>query len=303
MPFDAYPGESPHWQIPSCLHRLFDDGSAFPPVDLALRDALAVHLEHASSPYRRALGPLIVRDTDLDEFETLLTAVPDRHVWTALLVEDLENVGAALRRAAAHPQIMPAGAEITVPDDMAPDQLVPRLDAAMSSAGLPDPEIYVEVPRDDRREAVLDALVDSRYDAKFRTGGTHEGMFPDEAELAGAVVGAVGRHLPFKATAGLHHALRSTDPSTGFEHHGFLNLFLAVDTARQGVEIDPAGLREQVAAVLAERSASRIADAARALSPARAVAARASFTSFGVSSVLAPLAELVDLGLVTTTPA
>ena len=38
------------------------------------------------------------------------------------------------------------------------------------------------------------------------------------------------RAVPFKCTAGLHHAVRYTDPTTGFRHHGVLNILVA--TAR-----------------------------------------------------------------------
>jgi len=159
-------------------------------------------------------------------------------------------------------------------------------------------EVYVEVPRDERRADVLDALADSDFDAKFRTGGVRADLYPDEGELADAILGAVTRHLPFKATAGLHHAIRNTDPQTGFEQHGFLNLFLAVDAARQGVDADRAGLQEHLVEILADRDGRRVARAIRSLEPPRAMAVRASFTSFGSCSVREPLDELTVLGLI-----
>jgi hypothetical protein len=98
--------------------------------------------------------------------------------------------------------------------------------------------------------------------------------------------------VPFKATAGLHHAVRNTDPETGFEQHGFLNLLLATDAARAGAE------EAEVAAALADRDGTRVAARVRDLAPG----VRESFRSFGTCSILEPVEELAALGL-TAVPA
>jgi|tagenome__1003787_1003787.scaffolds.fasta_scaffold20108502_2 hypothetical protein len=69
--------------------------------------------------------------------------------------------------------------------------------------------------------------------------------------------------LPFKATAGLHHAFRSTDPGTAFEQHGFLNLITAVDAALALAD------EASVARLLAERKADVVAEGPRAEGPCR----------------------------------
>jgi len=75
-------------------------------------------------------------------------------------------------------------------------------------------------------------------------------------ELPGAnaafVIGCTERDLAFKCTAGLHHAVRHTDPATGFTHHGFLNILAATRAARRG---EPA----RVAELLASRSGDELA--------------------------------------------
>jgi hypothetical protein len=95
--------------------------------------------------------------------------------------------------------------------------------------------------------------------------------------------------VPFKATAGLHHAVRNTDPRTGFEQHGFLNLLLATDAlARGGTEAD-------ARALLAERDGTVVAGLVGTVGPE----VRALFTSFGTCSITEPRDELVDLGVLT----
>ena len=93
--------------------------------------------------------------------------------------------------------------------------------------------------------------------------------------------------MPFKATAGLHHAVRNIDPGTGFEQHGFLNLLAATAAAREGAPV------ERLVAVLSERDGARVAGLVSEVDPS----VRESFRSFGTCSIDEPVAELVELGL------
>jgi hypothetical protein len=165
---------------------------------------------------------------------------------------------------------------------------VPRLSTALKGADdRTGVTVYVEVPRDERRPGLIASLADSPFLAKFRTGGVRAGLYPDERELARAVLLAVRAQVPFKATAGLHHAVRNTDPRTGFEQHGHLNLLAATGAALGG-----AG-EEEVVAVLAERDATTVAGLVGALSPE----VRSAFRSFGTCSLAEPVGELAALGL------
>lgn len=79
----------------------------------------------------------------------------------------------------------------------------------------------------------------------------------------------------------MHHAIRNTDPRTGFEQHGFLNLLLAA--ANPG----------DAETLLAVRDRGEITARVRDLDPAT----RARFVSYGTCSVLDPVTDLIDLHL------
>ena len=123
---------------------------------------------------------------------------------------------------------------------------------------------------------------------KLRCGGLSVQNFPSIDEVTDflTVINAGG--ASFKATAGLHNAVRHTDSETGFTHHGFLNLLVA--TARMQSDGD---VREALCitdgAVLAEEAA--------ALSDQAAHAARSMFASYGSCSLTDPVADLERLGL------
>ncbi|MFD8810015.1 hypothetical protein ACFV23_00550 [Streptomyces sp. NPDC059627] len=149
--------------------------------------------------------------------------------------------------------------------------------------------VYAEVGLGDGVRRAVQAVARAGWRVKFRTGGTEPGAFPDEAALAHGLVQAVRAGVPFKLTAGLHHAVRHTDARTGFEHHGFLNAIAATAAARDGSD------EHAVARVLADRAAENL----RTLcTPPRVAAARSWFVSFGTCSIDDPVADLGALGLI-----
>ena len=239
---------------------LLDDAAIFPPGNLPLDEAIAAHHAHRQAPYAGLVGPLVVSAAALPEVTG--------SIEVAVVAPDAQAAATAL--ATAPEGVRVVALEIT--------------DGADARAVLGEPEgvtVFVEVPRDGRRNEVVAELAGTSYRAKLRTGGVRAELYPDEAELAPAVVALTEAGVPFKATAGLHHALRNTDPETGFEQHGFLNLLAATDAAQRGAGVD------EVTAILAVRDA-------RQLPPPPA---GALLGSIGTCSITDPVDELTALGL------
>ena len=97
---------------------------------------------------------------------------------------------------------------------------------------------------------------------------------------------------PMKFTAGLHHAARFTAADTGFEHHGFLNLLVAVEAARRGAA------EPTLAALLGERDAGRLAATVTSWTEDQISGVRSAFVSFGCCGVQDPVDDLVALQLI-----
>jgi hypothetical protein len=95
------------------------------------------------------------------------------------------------------------------------------------------------------------------------------------------------RDVPFKLTAGLHHAIRHTDPETGFIHHGFLNVMVATHQAVHGAEVADVG------ATLAGTDPVPLLEATRRLLDER----RILWHGYGSCSVAEPVGDLARLGL------
>ena len=70
-------------------------------------------------------------------------------------------------------------------------------------------EAFFEVPLDADLHERLDAISSAGAAAKVRTGGTTPAAIPSPTALADFLYECAQRRLPFKATAGLHHAVRS----------------------------------------------------------------------------------------------
>jgi hypothetical protein len=163
---------------------------------------------------------------------------------------------------------------------------------ALLSLGL-DLEVYAEVPLSWGLLSALDAIADARRDGariapKFRVGGLAAELFPTPVELAAVICACRDRELPFRLAPGMRHALRHTDPETGFTHHGFLNVLVASVVAVEGGEV------AEVAESLAATHPVPLVEPARI----HRNGPRPLWAGFGTPNVLEPLTELVRLGLV-----
>ncbi|WP_104105611.1 hypothetical protein [Nocardioides sp. 616] len=266
---------------------LVDDAAVFPPGDLPLAEALAAHREHRASPYGDLLGTFVLRDTDLPGVRGF------EHPVSVVVTGGAGQIAGPLGLA-ARLGLSLGGVELALRDlDDLPQnarRVVAAVDAARAEGLLDeDTPVHVEVPGDLTAGwlRAADELAALELRLKFRTGGTETHQVPSEDQLAARIDAALDRETPFKATAGLHHAVRHTG-ADGAEHHGFLNVLLATRHA-----FDGAG-HEDVVATLADRDPDSVVAAA---AEADLTGARRWFTSFGSCSVREPLADLQRLGL------
>ena len=136
------------------------------------------------------------------------------------------------------------------------------------------------------------AFAEGGFAAKFRCGGVTAEKTPSVDEVAAFVLAAVRAHVPFKATAGLHHPIRSGTM------HGFVNVFVAAAFAWRGSE------RAALVEILdtSDASAFQFAEGelrwrGQSISVTEIEAARRDFAhSFGSCSFAEPLADLRELG-------
>ncbi len=230
------------------------------------------------------MGPLVVPAARLDE----LLGTPGDGPLEVSLIAAPEVLRAAVDQVRAADRLVLAAVEVPPPADAAAAREVCALLAGTLPPGVP---AAVELPRTPARDAVLDVLAAEGRRAKLRTGGLQAAAFPSAEELAGTLAACVSRGVPAKCTAGLHGALPHTDPATGFAHHGFLAVLLAVDVlAGGGSQVDAVG-------ALRRTSGPEVAAEIAGWTAERAARARGWFTSFGTCSVVEPVEHLRSLGL------
>jgi hypothetical protein len=275
---------------------LFDDASLFPPASLAMADAVASHLRHQAAWYRDMSGPFVCADGKLTALAAVLDAANVAELDLALVLPGgAAQLDAAVDAVFADPRLLLRAVELPVgPADQPGDdaaavaELADRLDATPLAGAA----AFIEIPLARLSAAATEAAAEHLCMIKLRTGGTTAEAFPDEHALARGLALLADQRQPFKCTAGLHHAVRHRAADTGFEHHGFLNVLLAVAAAADGA--DPV----QIAAVLAEQDAAKVSDAVGRLSPDQVAQVRGLFVSFGTCSTDEPVTDLVTLGLV-----
>lgn len=271
--------------VPPLLAGLCDDAALFPPGNAPVAAAVPAHRVHRSAWYAALVGPFLVGADRIGEVGR--TAAADGPLDVVLVVRaGPVALAPALDEVAGWPGLRLAGVELGPDAGGTPAQAAARGVAALERTLPPGTAGVLEVRRGPGLAAALDTVAASPYRVKYRTGGLEAAAFPPPAELAAFLTGCAERGLPFKCTAGLHHAVRHTDPATGFTHHGFLNILAATEAAARGDA-------DRAAALIESTSGPELAAAVAGS------ADRGLFTAYGTCSIDEPLDDLAALGLLT----
>jgi len=295
------------------LQGAVDYAGTFPPAGLSLKDAAATYTRARHSGDAWLLGRMVVHESHLDD---LLAALPvstglkasvtpadagdGTHELTVVLGAGVEPDATRLARYnerwGGRARIMSVELAPTAVEEIR--RIADRLGHSF--------EAFFETPLDDTLDSRLDAIASAGACAKVRTGGTTAPAIPAPQGLARFLRGCADRRLCFKATAGLHHAIRSCysltyerDSATAVMH-GFLNVSIAATLARQAVSVGDLtdALSEPSAAVFEFREDG--VDYRGSLVPLAQIIAtrRLAFRSFGSCSFREPVDELARLQLV-----
>jgi hypothetical protein len=271
---------------------LFDDAALFPPGNAAMPDAVSGHARYRQDWYAGLVARFVCPAGRLPELDDALAGLDAEPA--ALGSPEISmtvpggpaELAAALASAEGCPRLRLGAVELPVTATELPAALEHLGPAARR--GL---TVFAEIPVAEVSLELAAALHEAGLGLKLRTGGTTPAAFPGAGPLAAAIEAAVAAGVRFKCTAGLHNAVAHDDPATGFSHHGFLNVLLAVHSTQAG-GTPPAEL-------LADRDGAALAEQARTLSPTEVAAVRARFLSIGSCSIEEPLSDLIELKLVS----
>ncbi len=252
---------------PQAIHVLMsglvDYAGLFPPAKLAMMPSVQNYAQYLRTPEAWMLGRFILPVSRLEEFrETSRGLLPKSpyvdepdggEPWpiSAIIDGDLdENLDSifAFNHEHENPKnglAVVDAIELKVPttgsgltgaawiDDaieLIPEEVFPFFEIPIFSVGGVAPDF----------RGMIASLAGADGAAKLRTGGITPEAFPPAAAVAEFLLACNAAEVPFKATAGLHHACRAHYPLT-YEPdaakglmHGFLNVFLAAAFVHAG---------------------------------------------------------------------
>lgn len=282
---DLHPPSPPG--VPPLLARLVDDAALFPPSGASVVDIVKAHLAARRAPHAGVIGFLLCPISRLGAVVTALRKTrPVRPVALSLIADTgLGGLPKAISTALDNPKLLDLRMiEVPAPSDVDSTWLVQLTEF------VPDDVVRVVEPRRGRPEwlAGVRRVAEAGCWPKLRCGGKSVESFPTVQEVADFLVIATLTGQSFKATAGLHHAVRKHDESSGLTHHGLLNMLVGTAHAISGTNAHDALMCTDAATLAAE---------AGALSDHSARVVREVFACYGSVSLTDPVAELVRLGL------
>lgn len=221
------------------LTSLIDYAGLFPPATLDMREAVRNYAAYRKGEHGWMVGRFIVPVARLEEFETAADfSRDDAWLLSALVGADFDadfgKIAEFNRR--LERKVTIDTVEIKAESTETIHRAVRLLPQSLTA--------YFEVPINNGPFELIKAIADASARAKVRTGGVTADAFPSTYNLARFIRACADEDVPFKATAGLHHPLRSVNKltygadSASAMMHGFLNVFLAAAFAQNGLDVE-----------------------------------------------------------------
>lgn len=216
---------------------IIDYAGLFPPAAQDMNAAVHEYAKHLSGPDSDLLGRFVVPVSRLDEFAAAVQPLigPQAEKWkvSAIATEhpqvthkEIDRFNATCSAAQCDSVEMPVASY----DDI----------SQAASAFSDDISLYLEVSPHSDPIPLLREIAQTHASAKLRTGGVVESAIPSSEQVLRFLQVCVEEGISFKATAGLHHAIRGRYPltyeksSASAVMFGYLNVFFAAAFAAAG---------------------------------------------------------------------
>jgi hypothetical protein len=286
------------------LTAIVDYAGLFPPANLDMRSAVNAYAKYQDGDESDLLGRFVLPASRLDEFaadaEALLSRDGEPWQLSAIATGNISGTRTLIEHFnAAH-----AGRAVC---DTVELTVTSHDDVRSAAAEFPEEmSVYLEVPVVADPGYLISEIAETAASAKIRTGGIVETAIPSLDQVLRFISTCVEQGVPFKATAGLHHAIRGMYPLT-YEANaprammfGYLNIFFASafsaagssegavlgaleETDASAFKVDETGVWWQDHVVVHEQLT---------------VVRQAVATSFGSCSFVEPVAEARNLNLI-----
>ncbi len=278
--------------VGTILAGLIDYAGLYPPAGLDMRRAVQNYLAYRTGKHAYALGRFIVDVNRIDE----LRAAAGSEIANLALSVIIPPGGDCARIAAFLDQGIRIESAETRPPDL-------RSLAQVGKSIPSNVETYIEVPIGSVNDEALVAIGDAGARIKLRMGGVVPEAFPSVEAVTSCLVALERHRLPFKATAGLHHPVRSphrltyTPESPTGMMHGFVNLFCAAALIHfGGSAVEAVQLLEEQNPRAWDLSLHSLSWRTRSWTVDQLSETRKTFVSFGSCSFEEPMGDLEAMG-------
>jgi hypothetical protein len=215
---------------------IVDYAGLFPPAKLDMSAAVHAYARYRAGHDADLLGRFVLPVSRLEEFSAVASALlpHEGEPWMLSVIgsEDLDQTKTLIEHFNGAHETRSIGGHAVCDTVEIPVNSHDDIRNAVAVFG-DDLSLFLEVSSLSDPAYLISAIGDTSASAKIRTGGITESAFPAAEQVLRFIESCVDNGVPFKATAGLHHAIRGTYPLT-YDHgahratmFGFLNVFFA----------------------------------------------------------------------------